>query len=169
MAHTQHSTKHLRGSQWMHGFYLLNLASLLYFSGWMESTCCPVKFRMWEVFWHFFFLVLLLLYIQLCFSVSNFPVLCASTRSFSYTFLFKVLKGLSSTWLALSLSARAVLIENREEIALKHFFLECAHTISQEEIVVGDMLRRNDIIFRPNAAKCRLAEWQPVKTALPNG
>lgn len=151
----------------MHGFYLLNLASLLYFSGWLKSTCFAVLLSSeCEKFSGIFSSQ------YCCCSISSFAFLFLSFSSFAFLFLsfmcqhpviflhlpLQSVKRVIKHWAcSVSLGTCCVDREQRRNTVLKHFFFN-AHTITQEEIVVGDMLRRNDLIFRPNAAKCRLAE-----------
>lgn len=92
---------------------------------------------------------------RFCFQVRRF--MCYLSVIFLYLPLQSFKRLLSSTGLALGLLMHIILIDNGEEILCSNIAFN-AHTRTQQEIVVGDMLRRNDIIFRPKTVKCSLAE-----------
>lgn len=87
-----------------------------------------------------------------CFQVPRF--MCYLLVNYPTPFSSKFSKGYQAPGLLSLMSA--VLIQSREKILCWNIFFN-AHTLTRQKIVVGDMLKRNDIMFRPTTGKPRLA------------
>ena len=167
-------------------FHLLYLVTLFYFSGWIKKylSCCPMKFKTYKldkkylscspmkfkthkVFWCFLLRIMAALF-ACCFQVAFLFSSSPFSRPIFYPFLFKAFKGYQAL-APLPVWGHVLYWQRIEEKASVETFFKKAPTLSQQEMVVSEMPRRDDIRFRPKMGKRSPAGWQPVETVPPNG